>query len=396
MYSVELVPVSKLACGDVDLERFLELVREILSRGGVTTTVAVDPKTGAVVYGSELCATLAKLGTRYVPVSYGRVEEVFVPLEALGFFDEVRPSTYRVFLSSEELLYKNWPTPLVRLSRASVGGRVVWAKLEGYNPWSMSVKDRVGWYMYRKALERLGRVERLVEATSTNTGLAIAAVSNIYGSRLKAYIPSTVSRTGEFLLKLFGTEVVRSQRAVLTVELIDEVEEEARTSGAVHLNQFYNDANLEVHLRYTAKELELQLREAGVVPKAIIGGLGTSGHLSALALYFKSRFRGVRVYGVVPRAGTSIQGIRRVESGMRWVHLVDLDGVVEVSPEEAAEGVLRIVRSEGVLVGLSSGAVYAAYRQLAEGGELEEGDYVLVFPDHGFKYVEQLEKLLKL
>jgi cysteine synthase/O-phosphoserine sulfhydrylase/cystathionine beta-synthase len=152
--------------------------------------------------------------------------------------------------------------------------------------------------------------------------------------------------------------------------------------------------------RYTsgiqAKELELQLREAGVVPKAIIGGLGTSGHLSALALYFKSRFRGVRVYGVVPRAGTSIQGIRRVESGMRWVHLVDLDGVVEVSPGEAAEGVLRIVRSEGILVGLSSGAVYAAYRQLAEGGELEEGDYVLVFPDHGFKYVEQLEKLLKL
>jgi len=393
---VELVPVSKLACGDVDLERFLELAREILSRGGVTATVAVDPKTGAVVYGSELCATLAKLGTRYVPVSYGRVEEVFVPLEALGFFDEVRPSTYRVFLSSEELLYRNWPTPLVRLSRASVGGRVVWAKLEGYNPWSMSVKDRVGWYMYRRALERLGRVERLVEATSTNTGLAIAAVSNIYGSRLKAYIPSTVSRTGEFLLKLFGAEVVRSQRAMLTVELIDEVEEEARTSGAVHLNQFYNDANLEVHLRYTAKELELQLREAGVVPKAIIGGLGTSGHLSALALYFKSRFRGVRVYGVVPRAGTSIQGIRRVESGMRWVHLVDLDGVVEVSPGEAAEGVLRIVRSEGILVGLSSGAVYAAYRQLAEGGELEEGDYVLVFPDHGFKYVEQLEKLLKL
>lgn len=393
---MELVPPARLTCGDVGLEVFVSIAREVLSRGGVATTVVVDPRTGNVVQGFELCVTLAKLGARYVPVSYGRAEEVFVPLETLGFFDEVKPSTYRVFFSSEELLYRSWPTPLVRLSRASVGCKTAWAKLEGFNPWSMSIKDRVGWYMYRKALERLGRVERLVEATSTNTGLAIAAMANIHGSRLKAYIPSTVSRTGEFLLKLFGAEVVRSQRASLTVELIDEVEEEARSSGAVHLNQFHNDANFEVHLRYTAKELELQLREVGVVPRAIVGGLGTSGHVSALALYFKSRFKGVRVYGVVPKAGTSIQGIRRVETGMRWLHRVDLDGIIEVSPEEAAEGVLRVVRLEGILVGLSSGAVYAAYRRLAESGELEEGNYVLVLPDHGFKYVEQLERILKL
>jgi len=196
---VELVPPARLACGDVGLEVFVSIARDVLSRGGVAGTVVVDPQTGSAVQGLELCATLAKLGARYVPVSYGRAEEVFVPLEDLGFFDEIQPSRFRVFSSSEELLYRNWPTPLVRLSRASLGGRTAWAKLEGLNPWSMSVKDRVGWYMYRKALERLGRVERLVEATSTNTGLAVAAMANIHGSRLKAYIPSTVSRTGEFL-----------------------------------------------------------------------------------------------------------------------------------------------------------------------------------------------------
>lgn len=393
---MRLVPTKELACGEVGLEAFVALAREVLSRGGVSTTVVVDPRTGTVVRGSELCATLAKIGVRYVPVSYGKSEEVFVPLEALGFFDDIQPSRYRVFSDTEELLYRNWPTPLVRLPRASVGGRVVWAKLEGLNPWSMSVKDRIGWSMYRRALERLGRVEGLVEATSTNTGLALAAMASIHGSRLRAYIPSTVSRAGELLLKLFGAEVVRSPIASITVELIGDAERDARASGAVHLNQFENDANFEVHLRYTAKELELQLREAGVVPKAIVGGLGTSGHISALALYFKSRFRGVRVYGVVPAKGTSIQGIRRVETGMKWVHLVELDGVIEVLPEEAADGVLRVVRSEGILIGLSSGAVYTAYRKLVESGELEEGDYVLVFPDHGFKYLEQLEKLLKL
>lgn len=369
------------------------MTREVLSRGGVTKTVVLDSQTSAVVDGRELCATLVKLGARFVPISYGKSEEVFIPLEALGFFDDIKPSVYRVFSSSEELLYKNWPTPLVRLARASIKGRVVWAKLESFNPWSMSVKDRVGWYMYRKAVDKLGKIEKLVESTSTNTGLAIAAMSNIYGSRLKAYIPSTVSKTGEILLKIFGAEVIRRPKS-LTIELLYEVEEEARREGATHLNQFYNDSNLEVHLRYTAKELELQLREAGIVPKAIIGGLGTSGHMSAIALYFKSRFRGIKIYGVVPAEGTSIQGIRRVESGMKWVHLVELDKVIEVKPEEAARKVLKIARLEGILIGLSSGAVYAAYEKLVEGGELEEGDCVLIFPDHGFKYVEQLEKLL--
>jgi cysteine synthase/O-phosphoserine sulfhydrylase/cystathionine beta-synthase len=107
-------------------------------------------------------------------------------------------------MDTEELLYKNWPTPLVKLRNLSRDGRVVWAKLEGFNPWSMSVKDRIGWYMYRKAVEKLSRdkVKLLVEATSTNTGLAMAAMCVIHGSKLRAFISSTVSKTGEILLKL--------------------------------------------------------------------------------------------------------------------------------------------------------------------------------------------------
>jgi cysteine synthase/O-phosphoserine sulfhydrylase/cystathionine beta-synthase len=255
----------------------------------------------------------------------------------------------------------------------------------------MSVKDRIGWYMYRKALERLGRdrISLLVESTSTNTGLAIAAMASIYKAKLKAFIPSTVSKTGETLLKIFGAEVIRSPKP-LTVELIDDVEEIARKEGAVHLNQFYNDANFEVHLRYTAKELELQIREAGIEPKAIFGGLGTSGHMSAISFYFKNRFKGVKIYGVVPAPNTAIQGIRRVESGMKWVHYANIDNIVEVTPEEAVKGVLEIVRNEGIFVGLSSGAVYMAFKKVVKEGRLGEGDYILIFPDIGFKYVEQV------
>lgn len=391
---LKLVRVDDVKCclDDLHIERFIELAKEVLSANAVNTPLVVN-KDGNVVFGHEVCLTLKKLGVRYLPVTDDVVDRVSISLEVLGFFNDVAPNAMKVFRSTEELLYGNWPTPLVLLKNLSNTSKRVWVKLEGFNPFSMSVKDRIGWYMLKKALEKYGsKIPRLlVEATSTNTGLALASMCAIYGLKLLTYIPSTVSKTGELLLKVFGADVVRSDKP-LTVDLIEGVEGVAKELDALHLNQFYNDANFEVHLRYTAKELELQLREVGMVPKAIVGGLGTSGHMSAIALYFKSRFRGIKVYGTVPAVGTSIQGIRRVESGMKWVHMVELDGVVDVYLEEAVSSVLELARREGILVGLSSGAVYAAYKKITD--EVGDGDYILIFPDHGFKYVEQLMKYL--
>jgi cysteine synthase/O-phosphoserine sulfhydrylase/cystathionine beta-synthase len=391
-----LESVDNVMCeDDISLEEFLSISRDVLRRGGVDETVVVDGGSRRVVKNSKLCVVLKRIGTKFIPISYGVLEKVFISLGDLGFFDDIKPSRFRVFMDTEELLYKNWPTPLVRLRNLSSNYMRVWAKLEGFNPWSMSVKDRIGWYMYRKALEKLGKsINLLVEATSTNTGLAIAAMAAIHKSKLKAFIPSTVSKTGEVLLKIFGADVIRSQKA-LTIELVNDVEEIAGKEGATHLNQFYNDANFEVHLRYTAKELELQFKEVGIEPRAIFGGLGTSGHLSAISFYFKNRFRGVKIYGVVPAPNTSIQGIRRVESGMRWVHYVEIDDIIEVTPEEAVEGILEIVRNEGIFVGLSSGAVYVAFKKVVKEGKLNGGDYILIFPDIGFKYVEQILKYVE-
>lgn len=386
---------SKVKCeGELGFEDFVRIAKRILELNGVDKPIVV--RNGKAVDNVDTCIVLKKLGVTRLPVSEVS-EEAFISLDELGFYEDVKPSVLRIFQDTEELLYRNWPTPLVKLARASAGRTTAWAKLEFYNPWSMSVKDRIGWYMYKKACEKnmSSELKFLVEATSTNTGLAIAAMCNMHGSKLRAYIPATVSETGELLLKIFGAEVTRVPKP-LTVDLINDVEACARIEGAVHLNQFYNDANFEVHLRYTAKELDLQLREAGIKPVAIIGGLGTSGHLSALSVYFKSKYKSVKVYGVVPARDSFIQGIRCIESGMKWLHYVQLDGIVEASLDEAVEGVLRIVRSEGILVGLSSGAVYSAYRKLVETGELESGDCVLVFPDHGFKYVEVLAEKMRL
>ncbi len=392
---MKLVPIDLVIIdGDIDIDTFISLSGEVLRKGGVDRTIAIDGSS-RVISEKPLAIALKRLGVKYIPVSEGRSESTFVSLESLGFFDDIKPSVLRVFRDTEELLYGNWPTPLVMLRSLSTKNTRVWAKLEGFNPFSMSVKDRIGWYMYRKAIEKHGNnsMKMLVESTSTNTGLAIAAMCAIHGSKLKAFIPSTVSKTGEILLKIFGVDVVRAQKT-LTIELIDDVDRISKEENAIHLNQFYNDANFEVHLRFTAKELELQMREAGIRPRAIIGGLGTSGHMSAISHYFKNRFNDIKIFGVVPREGTSIQGIRRVESGMKWFHKVKFDGIIDVDPDDAAKAVIDIVRREGIFIGLSSGAVAYGYKILLERGAIEDGDYILIFPDHGYKYVEQLQKYL--
>ena len=361
----------------------------------VLEVVAGYLRSGVVEWPPEVEEGLARealemLGCR-VPPRPGRYA-----LEELGLYDDISPPPLRVFESTEELLWRNWPTPLVKLRSLSRGGVGVWAKLEFYNPFSMSVKDRIGWSMVREYLARNpGARVILYEATSTNTGLALAAMAAIRGLKARLYLPSTVQKASDVLLAAMGAEVCRRPGSI-TVELIDEVDEEARRAGAVHLNQFENDANFKVHLRYTAKELDLQVRSAGLRLRGIVGGLGTSGHMSAISLYFKSRYGdSVRIYGVQPAPGTAIPGIRRIETGMKWVHLVRFDGVLDVAPEEAIEHVLRVARSEGILIGLSAGAVTAAFERLLERGELEAGDYVVVYPDQGFKYVEQLSSYLQ-
>lgn len=316
---------------------------------------------------------------------------VKVSLEELGIWGKLRGSTLNVYENTLELLYKSWPTPLVKLTSVSSEGRSVWAKLEGFNPYSNSVKDRVGWSMIMTALEegRLGDI--LYEATSTNTGIALTAIANILGRKTRLFIPKNIQKVTDTFLKALGAEVVRVPVS-LTVEAIEEVDSKAKREGAVHLNQFENDANFKVHLKYTAKEIDEQLRSIGLKPDYIIGGLGTSGHMSAISLYFKSRYGDdVKLIGVQPAPDEVIPGIRRVETGMKWIHWTDFDQIVDVTRDEAIEGALTVARREGLLIGLSAGAVFHAFKEIAE----ENGVYVLVFPDTGYKYAEQFEEYLK-
>jgi len=283
-----------------------------------------------------------------------------------------RPSPHRVFNNSLELLRGGWPTPLLKISE---GPGEAYAKLEWFNPFSASVKDRTVYYLL-KSVEG----DRVVEVSSGNVAVALAALGNVLGKRVKIYIP-TAGRYVVPLLNYLGAEW-QVLDVSMTVEALEHLEKDIR-EGAVHPNQFGNDLNFVAHLR-TAAEIDWQLAALGKRPDYIIAGIGTSGHASALGFYFGVRY-GTKLVAVQPRDW--IPGIRRVETGMKWIKLVDAE-IVDISLEEALRGVREFAKRHGLLIGPSAGAVYSAYlknsyRRIS----------VLVFPDSLFKYTPLLEQL---
>ncbi|ASA77825.1 cysteine synthase family protein [Thermococcus sp. 5-4] len=266
------------------------------------------------------------------------------------------------------------------------------AKLEFFNPFSRSIKDRAVFNMLMKALER-GDINgtALFEATSGNVGIAMAALGNVLGVKFRAYLPRPTPRATQVLLKVLGAEVVMTDFETIDQTMVQYVIEEARKASAANLNQFENDDNFEAHYRFTAGEIDEQLRSIGRKPDVLIAGIGTSGHIGGIASYLKERYD-TRVIGVVPAKGEKIPGIKRLETRPKWYFQVEIDRVLEITRREAIEGAIRVARSDGLLVGLSSGAVFRAYEKIA--GELGEKTYVLIFPDDGFKYVEVFENHL--
>ncbi len=375
------------------LEKYIHVLGDVIREWSAPPVHVNEDNT--VMDNLETYNALWALGPRFIPVKdaqSGPLERI--SLNELDLYYELEAWNPRVYDNVVELVSRDIPTPMVKLKSLSTGNVVVWAKLEWYHPFSLSIKDRVAWYMLTSAIER-GFIKSnvLYEPTSTNTGLGLVGLANYYNLKTRVYLPSTTQKCIDYLFVAMGAEVVRKNTPITTA-MIDSVILDAARNGAVVLNQFENDLNFIVHLKYTTKEVDYQLASRGRRPKVVIGGLGTSGHLSALSFYFKNKYGDVRVYGVQPRPGSLIPGIRRVETGMKWVRLVEVDKIIDVSLEDAFEAVLYVARRDGILVGLSAGAVLYATKTLIENNEIE-GDVVVVVPDHGTKYVELMEHLLE-
>ncbi|MCH1770015.1 MULTISPECIES: cysteine synthase family protein [Metallosphaera] len=291
-------------------------------------------------------------------------------------------SSEKVYYNPIQLLEENWPTPLLKLSI----GQDVWAKLEFFNPFSRSIKDRTALFLFREALK--ADATQITEATSGNVGVALSSLSAIYGKKFVAFIPTQAPRAFKIAMKVLGTEVIEAGKS--TNDLIPLVKSFAKTSGSYHLNQFNNPLNIKAHMETTAKELDEQLKSVNKFPERIIATMGTGGHIAGISKYFKEKYgEEVEIIGVQPAENDRIPGIKR-QNGDTLVSSAKVDRVIDVTSKEAIEGVIKVARSSGILIGLSSGATVAAYNRFND-----EKTTILIFPDDGFKYLDELERFLQ-
>jgi cysteine synthase A len=287
-------------------------------------------------------------------------------------------------------------TPHVRLARL-FPEREVWMKLERQNPGG-SIKDRIALAMIEDA-ERRGVLTPgmvIVEPTSGNTGIGLAMVAAVKGYRLILVMPESMSVERRRIMAAYGAELELTPREVGMKGAIARAQEiVAQHGGAGHAwmpQQFENPANVDVHVRTTVEEIARDFPEGLDV---IITGVGTGGHITACAEQLKGRWPGLRVYAVEPAKSPVIGGgthtphkIQGIGAGFipANLHPQALDGTVQVTEEDAFAMAQRVARTEGIFVGVSSGASLSAVSQKLP--ELDAGARVLTFCyDTGERYL---------
>ncbi len=289
-------------------------------------------------------------------------------------------------------------TPLLALDRFAPECKAqLIAKLEAYNP-AGSVKDRIGVAMI-DAAEAEGRIEpgrtTIVEATSGNTGIALAFVCAARGYELVLTIPAGMSRERETLLRLFGAEVqVIESMGGMDEAVVAACEIAERRGGdAYRPDQFSNPANPEIHRRTTAEEI---WRDTGGEVDVMVAGVGTGGTVTGAGGRLKELKPGLRVVAVEPSASAVLSGGRpgphKIQGmGAGFVPAVFdrrvVDEIIAIDDEEAIETAWRITRTEGVLAGMSCGAALAAALRIAERPESHGANIVVILPDSGERYV---------
>jgi cysteine synthase A len=286
-------------------------------------------------------------------------------------------------------------TPHGRINRLFGPNAEVWIKQERANP-AASIKDRIALSMVEDA-ERSGKLKpggTIVEPTSGNTGIGLAMVAAVKGYRLILVMPDSMSIERRRLMLAYGATFDLTPREKGMKGSISRAEEiVASTEGAWMPQQFENPANLEVHRRTTAQEI---LRDfADAPPQALITGVGTGGHVTACAEVLKKEWPDLKVFAVEPTLSPVLSGgepgphpIQGIGAGFIPA-IMDpklLDGVIQVTPEDAKEMARRAAREEGMLVGISSGATLAAIAQKLP--ELGDNPRVLGFNyDTGERYL---------
>jgi cysteine synthase A len=286
-------------------------------------------------------------------------------------------------------------TPLVKINRILDGAKAqVYAKLEFYNP-SSTVKDRIGIAMIDDA-EKSGKLKpggSIVEATSGNTGVALAMVGAARGYKVILTMPDSVSKERRTLIKAYGAQLVLTPGAEGMKGAVAKAEEIGNKEGAVLVRQFANPANPEIHRKTTA--LEIWNDTDGKVA-AVVAGIGTGGTITGIGQVLKEKNPNIKIFAVEPAASPILNGGTPAGHPLQGIgpnFIPDIldknvyDEVLDAPNEEAIKYARRAGAEEGILAGISSGAALWAVSQVAKRPEFDGKIIVVIIPSFGERYL---------
>ncbi|MHA1828849.1 MAG: PLP-dependent cysteine synthase family protein [Candidatus Heimdallarchaeaceae archaeon] len=283
-------------------------------------------------------------------------------------------------------------TPMVKINKLTgKNDATVYAKLEWYNIGG-SVKDRMGLYLieYAEVAGRLDRNKTILEATSGNTGIALAMIAAAKGYKITIVMPESVSLERRKIIKAYGAQLILSPgekgtwgAAELKEKLLKENPEKY-----INIDQFRDPANILAHYETTGKEIIEQTK--GNIDMIVVG-IGTAGTGVGTSMRVKEFNPNIRIVGVTPKLGLSIQGLRNPKEPYptQLFRRKEFDEYIEIKKEEVPktfEVVRRMAREEGLLIGMSAGAImYVALKKARELGK--DKIIVAILPDNGMKYL---------
>ena len=277
-------------------------------------------------------------------------------------------------------------TPLVESRILNKNPNVkLFFKLEGQNPGG-SVKDRAAFNMIKSALDRgdISQKSQLIEATSGNTGIALAMIAGIFGLNIELVMPENATKERVQTMRAYGAKVTLTSSDVGIEGARDYAENKVKKNGFFMLNQFGNDDNWKAHYKSTGPEIWNDTKEEIT---HFVSSMGTTGTIMGTSTYLKEKNKNIQIVGVQPTDNSSIPGIRKwpKEYLPKIFDASKVDEVLEVSEEEAIQMTIRLAKEEGIFAGMSSGGAAAAALRLAS--TLENGVIVSIICDRGDRYL---------
>ena len=277
-------------------------------------------------------------------------------------------------------------TPLIESKTLNTNPNVTLLfKMEGHNPGG-SVKDRAALNMIREGMEKgsITKKSKLIEATSGNTGIALAMIAGIYGLDIELVMPENSTKERVQTMRAYGAQVTLTPSDIGIEGARDYAEAKVKKEGYMMLNQFANEDNWKAHYKTTGPEI---WRDTHGEITHFVSAMGTTGTIMGTSTFLKERNKKIQIVGVQPTDNSSIPGIRKwpEEYLPKIFNPKKVDQVIEVSTEEAKEMAKRLAKEEGVFSGMSSGGATVAALKLA--ASLEKGTIVSIICDRGDRYL---------